>query len=1014
MPVEARLLWAFTLPLLAVLVATPVAIRVAGWLDFHDRPAGYKGHARPTPYLGGTALIAGFLLGAVVLGGGFSRLAPIAGGALVLWAVGTLDDRRTVTPQLRVVAAIGAATLLFAGGLGWSVFGQPFADYVLTVLWVVGLVNAFNLMDNMDGASSTIASFSALGVAVLAISLNDPVLGALALGLVGACLGFLPYNLARPSARIFLGDGGSMPLGFIVAATIMALPLGGEAGWHRLLAAVLLAGLPILDTSLVIVSRHRAGISLLQGGRDHITHRLRRRLPSARVVALVLAGAQALLCLVAFSVTQLGDLSVAFVWTTLVVGAAGVVATMERDAWRPQRPSVPAAVAAAGTKPATKASGTGFEPAPAPVAGPPPSDPEGMGRLEVGLLLLIGLGLGLSPVAYGFYDLAIWGPIALMLLAVLLGLVIARPATLRISAVAAIVGLVALWGWALLSTTWAESGGRALTEANRWMLYAALLGVLLFLLRTDRLGKLLLATTTAAVLGSGGWMLITMTVGDGGGLFLAGRLEGVLGYINGQAAYLLLGFWPMVALAEYARRPPVRGLAAAGATLLAALVFLSQSRSVVPALLVSVVVLLVAIPGRQRRAWVLLVIAAGLAVLVDPLLAVYTSAQAGAPTAEVIRTAALATMLVAAAVGVVWALLSSLGTQLVAAGSAQRRRRAIGTGWAMLATLLVVGAVGLVSVVGNPVASARAQVDAFTELEVAGQGGTRFSQGSGNRYDYWRVAVNQFVDEPVRGLGAGGYTQTYFQERQTSEDIRQPHSLQLQTLAELGIVGGAALLLFLGGVAAGFLRRALAARHDRSEAFLAVAAGGLFCTWLVHTSVDWLHFIPGVTGIALCAAAVLVGPWPRVRAAVSPTRWHRALLAGLAVLVFLAAVYLGRATLADRELRAGQAALQAEQPQRALAQARDSLELNPEVLEALYLEAAALARGGDYAGARAALIEATRREPSNFLPWALLGDIAVRRGDFAVAGENYARAAQLNPLEPSLGSLARNPEAALP
>jgi UDP-GlcNAc:undecaprenyl-phosphate GlcNAc-1-phosphate transferase len=994
-----------------VLVATPVAIRVAERLDFHDRPVGYKGHARPTPYLGGTALIAGFLLGAVVLGGGFSRLAPIAGGALALWMVGTLDDRRTVKPQLRVLAAIGAATLLFASGLGWSIFGQPFADYVLTVLWVVGLVNAFNLMDNMDGASSTIASFSALGAAVLAISLGDPVLGALALGLAGACLGFLPYNLARPSARIFLGDGGSMPIGFVVAATIMALPLGGQAGWHQLLAAVLLAGLPILDTSLVVVSRHRAGVSLLQGGTDHITHRLRRRLPSARAVALVLAGAQALLCLVAFSVTQLGDLSVAAVWATLVVGAAGVVATMERDAWRPHRSSVPTAVAA-GATPGTPAPGTGFEPAPAPVAGPPPSDPQRMGRLEVVLLVLVGLGLGLSPLAYGFYDLAIWGPIALMLLAVLFGLVIARPATLRRSAVAAIVGLVALWGWALLSTAWAESGERALTEANRWMLYAALLGVLLSLLRTDRLGKVLLATTTAAVLGVGVWMLGGMALGAGGGLFLDGRLQGLLGYINGQAAYLLLGFWPLVALAEHARRSPVRGLAAAGATLLAALVLLSQSRAVVPAIVVSAAVLLVAIPGRQRRAWVLLVIAAGIAVLAGPLLAVYASVDGGAATTEAIRGAALATMLVAPAVGVVWALLSSLGTEL-AAGSARRRRRALGTGWALIATVVVVGAVGLVSVVGNPAAGIRGQFDAFTQLEGGGDGDSRFSQGSGNRYDYWRIAVGQFLDEPVRGLGAGGYTQTYFQQRRTSEDIRQPHSLQLQTLSELGIVGGVALVLFLGGVAAGFLRRALAARRDRSDAALAVAAGGLFCTWLVHTSVDWLHLIPGVTGIALCAAAVLVGPWPRVRAAVSPSRWHQALLAGLAVLVFLAAVYLGRATLADRDLRAGQAALEAGQPQRALALARDSLGLNPEALDALYLEAAALARGGDYAGARAALLEATRREPSNFVPWALLGDLAVRRGDFALASENYARAARLNPRDPTLQILARDPEVAL-
>ena len=144
-------------------------------------------------------------------------------------------------------------------------------------------------------------------------------------GLAGACVGFLPYNLASP-ARIFLGDGGSLPIGFVVAASIMALPIGDELGLEHLLAAVLLAGLPVLDTTLVSVSRRRAGISLLTGGRDHLTHRLAVRLGSARTVALALGAAQACLGAVAIGVVQLGHGSVAVAWTIwFLVATAAIV-----------------------------------------------------------------------------------------------------------------------------------------------------------------------------------------------------------------------------------------------------------------------------------------------------------------------------------------------------------------------------------------------------------------------------------------------------------------------------------------------------------------------------------------------------------------------------------------------------------------------------------------------------------------------------------------------------------------
>ena len=142
--------------------------------------------------------------------------------------------------------------VLFAADLGWHVFASDAANLVLTIGWLLGVINAFNLMDNMDGAAGTVAALSSVGTAILALTVHEISIAVLAVALCGACLGFLPYNLSSP-ARIFLGDGGSMPVGFLVAAAIMAVPLHGAVGWHRLLVAVLLVALPVLDTTLVMV-----------------------------------------------------------------------------------------------------------------------------------------------------------------------------------------------------------------------------------------------------------------------------------------------------------------------------------------------------------------------------------------------------------------------------------------------------------------------------------------------------------------------------------------------------------------------------------------------------------------------------------------------------------------------------------------------------------------------------------------------------------------------------------------
>ena len=289
--------------LLAVAV-TPLAIRLATRTGFLDRPVGYKAHPAATPYLGGAAILAGFLAGALVYGAlSDSDLTPVFVGATILWLVGTIDDRLLLGPRVRVLTVAAAAAILWQGDLGWTLFASDIANLAVTVLWVVGIVNAFNLMDNLDGAAATVAGASAAGIALLAAYEGPEVVAALGVAVCGACVGFLHFNLTRP-ARIFMGDGGSMLLGFLVAALVMVVwRLNGMAG-AAILPAILLAGVPIFDMTMVIVSRLRRGVPVYKGARDHTTHRLLPIIRSTWGVALALGLAQGALSLAAISLME--------------------------------------------------------------------------------------------------------------------------------------------------------------------------------------------------------------------------------------------------------------------------------------------------------------------------------------------------------------------------------------------------------------------------------------------------------------------------------------------------------------------------------------------------------------------------------------------------------------------------------------------------------------------------------------------------------------------------------------
>jgi UDP-GlcNAc:undecaprenyl-phosphate/decaprenyl-phosphate GlcNAc-1-phosphate transferase len=318
----------------ASLVATPIAIRIAQRTDFFDHPREYRKHSAPTPFLGGAAVLAAFLLAALLVAGASGKLLVPLGCALVLWMVGTVDDRIGLAPGWRLLVEAGAGAALFADGLGWDTSLGGAGDALLTIVSVVIAVNAFNLMDNMDGACSSVTAVAAAGIGVLAGIKGQTTVAGLAFALAGACACFLRWNLAKP-ARIFLGDGGSMPIGFLVVALVMATAWHSGSGDPAVLVGGLLIGLPIFDTTLVSYSRLRRGVTLLSGGRDHLTHRLLLVLRTPRAVAATLAVLQAGLSALAILAFELGATAPA--WVGLGVFICGVIAVVALDSprWQP-------------------------------------------------------------------------------------------------------------------------------------------------------------------------------------------------------------------------------------------------------------------------------------------------------------------------------------------------------------------------------------------------------------------------------------------------------------------------------------------------------------------------------------------------------------------------------------------------------------------------------------------------------------------------------------------------------
>ena len=274
----------------ATLVVIPLAQRVAILNNVTSMPRADRLHDRPTPYLGGVPIVLVAAAASPFIGEWQLEAAVIVGAALLLGIVGLLDDIHNLQPAPRLAAEVAAALAAVASGAHVQIFGGV-VDVILTVVWFVGVTNAFNLVDNMDGAAGGIASATAVALVVTAALNHQVLVVGLAAVVAGCCLAFLIYNW-HP-ARIFMGDAGALPLGYLLAAIALKLRFPVEH-FASVTAVVLFTAPALFDTTLVVISRVARHHPIYIGGTDHTSHRLLRLgLSTRRVASLITLSAGA-------------------------------------------------------------------------------------------------------------------------------------------------------------------------------------------------------------------------------------------------------------------------------------------------------------------------------------------------------------------------------------------------------------------------------------------------------------------------------------------------------------------------------------------------------------------------------------------------------------------------------------------------------------------------------------------------------------------------------------------------
>ena len=277
---------------------TPIMRKIAISNKIYDLPnAAHKTHKEPVPYLGGVAIIIGVTIisyAAAIYKNFYKQdyllLTSVLAPAIILGLIGLWDDLRNLRPgprlAIQTVAGIFTAYILISQDTVGNPTGSQTLDAFITVIWIVGICNSINFFDNVDGGAAGTVAISSLGVFYLTFQNQQFFIAALSSVTAGATIGFLLWN--KSPARIYMGDAGALFLGVLIATLTIRLQPDTDSLWKSLATPILLLAVPILDTTTVVVSRVRRGVSPLQGGHDHLSHRLiKRGMPRKQAVILL-------------------------------------------------------------------------------------------------------------------------------------------------------------------------------------------------------------------------------------------------------------------------------------------------------------------------------------------------------------------------------------------------------------------------------------------------------------------------------------------------------------------------------------------------------------------------------------------------------------------------------------------------------------------------------------------------------------------------------------------------------
>ena len=326
----SALLVAFAASGVIAVIATPLFASFARVRGIVVAPRDDRWHRRPTPLLGGVAIFLGVLVTLAATVDLREQLwVVVVAGAFMAFALGLLDDLRHLAPATKLAGQALIGVVVVLGGVGEELIPFPPLRFLITVFWIVGLMNAINLMDNMDGLAAGVTAIAAIMLAIVSAASPGPA-ALVAVVCAGAAVGFLIHNFSP--ARVFMGDAGSLLLGYLLAMAALLHTAGAAANVAvALIGPIVVLGLPIFDTFLVMTSRWWAGLPVSRGGRDHTSHRLAALGLSDRASVLLLYGVAAALGATGLVLSSLSALVLPLVSLAVAILALFAVFLLEID-----------------------------------------------------------------------------------------------------------------------------------------------------------------------------------------------------------------------------------------------------------------------------------------------------------------------------------------------------------------------------------------------------------------------------------------------------------------------------------------------------------------------------------------------------------------------------------------------------------------------------------------------------------------------------------------------------------